>query len=279
MNKKNFLLVAPANDGESVEAANLARQHGVKVLVTKQPWGASWTGMEGSTGLEPEVEQAIHDWRAENPTGTVYGLELRGENDLGAENIDHHRYTLPGGVVDDRHNPKSSLEQVADLLGVELTDYQQLVSANDKGYVPAMESQLRSQGVDPASPNGQGFISLVRQADRCAQGVTPDDEAQAVADVEAAEWRGRKVLLRITTALGTAQGDLLYGKADEQLHINQMTGKWIYFGPKHQTLNNSGFSEQHWAGGAPESGYFSIVSPGQETQQKILAIFWAEDKK
>lgn len=273
---QKILIVAPANDGEAVEAANLARQHGARVLVTRQPWGGSWVAMEGSDGLEPEIHQAILDWQGSNPSGVVYGVELRGENPYGAQDIDHHSYRLPGGVVDDRSNPKSSLEQVAELFQVQLTDYQKLVAANDVGYIPGMERELQVQGIDPLGPHGQGLIKLVRQADRCAQGITPDDEARAVADVEAAEWRGRKVLLRITTASGTAQGDLLYGRADEQIHQNQVTGKWIYFGPRHQVLNGMEFAEQHWAGGSPESGYFGIVSPSPETQQKILGIFWAE---
>lgn len=276
--RKKFLLVTPSNDAESVEAANLAREHGVQVLVTGQPWGASWKEMEGSKGLEPTVEEAVRLWQYANPDGTVYGLELRGENDFGAKNIDHHYYTLPGGVVDDRRNPKSSLEQVAEVLNKELTNYQKLVCANDASYIPGMEAELRKQGIDPASAEGLGLIDLVRRADRCAQGVTPDDEASARNDVNKAEWRGRKVLVHVTTRLGTAQSDLLYGRADEQLHVNQATGKWVYFGPRHLMLNGSGFPEQHWAGGDPKNGYFGIASPGQETQQKILEIFW-EDKK
>ena len=162
------------------------------------------------------------------------------------------------------------------LYGVPLTPYQLLVAANDCRYIPGMEAELGEQGIDPASPKGQGLIRLVRQADRCAQGITPDDEAAAVGDVEAAEWRGRKVLVMVTTASGTAQGDMLFGKADGQLHCNQVTGKWIYFGPKHQALNGMNFSEQHWAGGSPTSGYFGIVSPGEETKAKILEIFWGD---
>lgn len=273
---QKILIVAPANDGEAVEAANLARQHGAEVLVTRQPWGASWVEMEGSSGLEPEIAQAILDWQEANPDGLVFGIELRGSNPFGAINIDHHSYRLPGGVVDDRSNPKASLEQVADMFKVQLTSYQRLVAANDCGYIPGMERELQDQGIDPQSARGQGLIKLVRQADRCAQGITPDDEAQAVGDVEAAEWKGRKVFLRITTASGTAQGDLLYGKADEQLHQVKVTGKWVYFGPRHQVLNGMEFAEQHWAGGNPASGYFGIVSPSTETQQKILDFFWAE---
>jgi hypothetical protein len=50
----------------------------------------------------------------------------------------------PNAIIIDHHNEragkdkKTSIEQVADLLGVELNRWQQLISTNDKGYVWGM---------------------------------------------------------------------------------------------------------------------------------------------
>lgn len=92
----------------------------------------------------------------------IYGIELREDIPLpsGYCRIDHHN---------DWADKPSSLEQVAEVLGVELTKYQQIVAANDKGYIPAMEALGASQEE----------INEIRRADRVAQGVTEEDEALA----------------------------------------------------------------------------------------------------
>jgi len=78
----------------------------------------------------------------------------------------------------DHHNEfsgrPSSLEQVADIIGVHLSRKQQLIAANDKGYIPAMQ-QLGATAEE---------ISEIRFLDRQAQGVTPDDEQKAEVSVK-----------------------------------------------------------------------------------------------
>jgi hypothetical protein len=71
--------------------------------------------------------------------------------------IDHHN---------ENSNKGSSLEQVAELLGVKLTREQQLIAANDKGFIPAMEAM----GATPEE------VADIRRRDRKAQGVTDEDE-------------------------------------------------------------------------------------------------------
>lgn len=100
----------------------------------------------------------------------IYGIELR-ENISVPDNyisIDHHN---------DRSNGPSSLEQVASILGVTLTRYQQLVAANDKGCVPAMKA------LDASKEE----IDEIRRKDREAQGVTEEDERKAKIAVESAD--------------------------------------------------------------------------------------------
>lgn len=50
--------------------------------------------------------------------------------------IDHHSSD---------ENKKSSLEQVAELLHIELNRWQKLVAANDKGFIPVMESMCATK--------------------------------------------------------------------------------------------------------------------------------------
>ena len=92
----------------------------------------------------------------------IYGIELQEDSSLpqNYHRIDHHN---------DWADKPSSLEQVAEILEVELTHYQQLVAANDKGYIPSMMALgASSEEIDD-----------IRRKDRTAQGITEKDEALA----------------------------------------------------------------------------------------------------
>lgn len=64
------------------------------------------------------------------------------------------------------HDKKTSLEQVAELLGVELTRRQKLISANDKAYIDGLI------GMDATDSE----INEILEADQKVQGVTEEDE-------------------------------------------------------------------------------------------------------
>lgn len=73
--------------------------------------------------------------------------------------IDHHNERSG-------HDKKTSLEQVAELLGVELTRRQKLISANDKAYIDGLI------GMDATDSE----INEILEADKKVQGVTEEDE-------------------------------------------------------------------------------------------------------
>jgi hypothetical protein len=81
-------------------------------------------------------------------------------------------------IMVDHHNENSwkasSIEQVAELIGVKLNWQQQLVAANDKGYIPAM--------IAMGATNEE--IQEIRRLDREAQGVTGIDEQLAEESVK-----------------------------------------------------------------------------------------------
>ena len=92
----------------------------------------------------------------------IYGIELKEDIPLPPyyHRIDHHN-DLSG-------NP-SSLEQVAEIIGTKLNCFQQLVAANDKGYIPAMQAMGASKE----------DIDEIRRKDRALQGVSVEDERLA----------------------------------------------------------------------------------------------------
>ena len=93
---------------------------------------------------------------------TIYGIELQEDIPIpdSYQRIDHHN---------DYSDKPSSLEQVAIIINHGLNRYEQLVAANDKGYIPAMMAMQ-------ASPEE---IEVIRKKDRMAQGVSEPDERLA----------------------------------------------------------------------------------------------------
>lgn len=103
---------------------------------------------------------------ANQDTYQLYGIELNDPDHIAEEYqnyhlIDHHT------MYNDR---PSCLIQIAYLLDIPLTRYQQLVAANDCGYIPAMQ-QIGATSIE---------IADIRQKDRKAQGVTLQDEELAI---------------------------------------------------------------------------------------------------
>jgi hypothetical protein len=241
------------NDLEALEVRSLLASHSETFLESAQPWGASWSG------LEPHIQASLASFRQQHPGAEILGIELQGSNAFAATNIDHHYY--PG---DDRTSPRSSLEQVAVRLDVELNRWQKLVAANDRSYIPAM----LATGASPEE------VARIRAADRAAQGLTPRDEDLAVSDIQQrAEWRGPKVLVSCLERPTSAHSDRLFGLAAEMLLTS--SGNWSYSGPRHKLLAALDLPEEHWAGGDPASGYFGIRSPSPHSRHRIVEFFWA----
>ena len=103
-------------------------------------------------------EKDLHHY----PDYDIYGIELQEDIPL-----PHHYFRI------DHHNDwsgkPSALEQVATILGIALNRYEQLVAANDKGYIPGMLNISATEAE----------INEIRRKDRSAQGVSEDDELQA----------------------------------------------------------------------------------------------------
>ena len=240
-----MLWLIPSNDGEAIEIRRLLDEHRQNVIVTQQPWGASWAN------LEPHIQAAVAK------ASVVYAVELSGPAPPNAINIDHHDYS------DDhsRMNTLSSLEQIANILGIELNRWSKLVAANDRGYIDAMVRELN------ASPQE---IAAVRLADRRAQGVTQEEDSQALRAVLGAQPQGNLWIVPVEGRLHSAYGDYLYSVRNAREWLLQATTEWAYSGPRHRQLMKLGLPEQHWCGGAPASGYFGIDSPSPPSQRAIL---------
>ncbi len=105
--------------------------------------------------------------------------------------IDHHN---------DMQNNKSALEQVADILGVELSRREMLIALNDRGYIPAMLEFGATQNE----------IDEIRKKDRKAQGVTKADEELAIESIKMQKKEGSIIVVKALTEKFSPIADRLY---------------------------------------------------------------------
>lgn len=238
--KNNRLWVCPNNDLEAKTIIEMLEREGEKYLVTGQTWGASWEKLEEE--IKNELKEAL-----ENGT-EVYGIELQG-NSNGAINIDHHIYG-----EDDRRNPKSSIEQVADILGKELTLDEQFVSANDKGYIPAMEELGEKLKINPKDL--KEIIANIRMRDRETQGITSEQEAQAEEAIKKlGELKEKRnyISIDLQHSKTSTVTDRLYGKYDNLL-VTSEDGETNFFGKTEIIKMLSERFPNGWSGGSLDQG-------------------------
>ena len=223
------LFIVPNNDGEAVEIQKLLRDNGCEFLVTNQPWGASWEL------LEPEILNKISLFN-----GIVYGIELIGKLQIiKCINIDHHKYSN-----DDRSNQLSSLEQVANIIKVDLTEYQKAVSDKDKGYIDLMKLKGYSQDI----------IDAVRLQDRLAQGITQEHEESAIEAIKHLKQYENLTIVNLPHDKCSTVTDRLYGQFTNLLIVCNNT-ELDFYGDYNVCLK---LQEEFggWVGGGHLNGFW-----------------------
>lgn len=228
-----ILVVTPINDGEAVQIAKILKDKNVKTLITKQGWGASWDN------LEPEIKKEIEELK--NKNFKIFGVELQGSAPEGVENIDHHRYD-----GDDRTNEFSSLEQVAKLVGHRLSLFEEFISANDKGFIPAMLALAKIKNL--SEKETQKLIEKVRLQDRVAQGITPEQERIAEKAIQEAEVSDLLTVVRMAHSKTSTVCDRLFGRYKNLLILSE-DGEVNFFGEKGVIERLSSLVKGSWSGG------------------------------
>ena len=254
--KNEILFVVPNNDGEAVEIQKLLKDNGWNYLVTGQQWGASWDG------LEDDIKNDINSGKYQ----IIYGIELQGslvnksiQLRLGKVwdiiNIDHHKYEN-----DDRTNKLSSLEQVAKIINVELTDYQKAVSDNDKGYIDLMLE------------NGYTWdtINEVRLQDRKAQGIKKEQEKDAEKAIENLIWFPELRIVKLSHSKCATVTDRLYSEKTNILILSD-DGESNFYGHGETCMK---LQEKFggWAGGQlPKNGFWGGYANQQDIANFIIS--------
>jgi hypothetical protein len=171
------------------------------------------------------------------------GIELQSDIELPANYtlIDHHN---------ERSDSPSSIEQVATMLNLQLIRDQQLVAANDKGYIPAME-QMHATKEE---------IADIRKRDREAQGITEQDEKLAIKSINHhKQQEGGTIIIKSLTSKFAAITDFLYPNY-KSLLIHTDT-ELTYYGLNalnlERLIDKTKFTGSVYSGGG-ENGYWGI---------------------
>ncbi|MBV6427944.1 MAG: hypothetical protein KIPDCIKN_02467 [Haliscomenobacter sp.] len=168
--------------------------------------------------------------------------------------IDHHNELPPR---------PAAIEQLAALLGIPLQRRQQLVAANDAGYIPAM----RAMGASEAE------ISDIRRQDRASQGVTEDDERLAEKAIQETMYvdRGVAVIPAFSSKFSPIT-DRLFGRFEKILIFTDR--ELTYYG-KNKPLLESRFADWMRSGmaysGGGEEGFWGVAANGL-SEEEILQL-------
>ena len=149
--RDKILFLLGGYDLEMVEIKKILEENGVDFKDKHLSWGAKLSEYEEYLDFD----------------GKIYGIELVEDIEPPTNYIaiDHHNK---------RYKQKSSLEQVAEILDLKLTRWQQLVAANDRGYIPEMRRLCATDDE----------IKKIRREDRLAQGITENEEKIAELEIE-----------------------------------------------------------------------------------------------
>ena len=257
--KNDRMFIVPNNDLEAMRIIEVLKENNEIFLVTKQSWGASWDNLEGN--IKTEIHEAWKQYQLGIATKfEIYGIELQGETpNILCENIDHHTYEN-----DDRSNKFSSLEQVLHLLNKPISDWDKYISANDAGYIPAMEKA----GTSPI------MIKQIRALDRKAQGITSEQEEQAIEAIEKLEKYNDLTLIRSVHSKCSIYTDKLYGEYKNLLILSE-DGESNFYGDT-KIIEKLFESFQGWEGGKLEEGYgFWGGYADQKDVEKLVKVFYS----
>jgi hypothetical protein len=181
-------------------------------------------------------------------------------------------------IIIDHHNEragkdqKTSIDQTAELLGLELDRYQRLISANDRGHVTAMKAMGASCKE----------IREIRDFDRQCQGVTKADEKAAEISIQkhSENFTPDSIYIKSLTEKASPLLDRLY-ETYKHIFVVTPSKELHYFGPGemiqrleriYKKMKTSRPGLIFWKGGyLPDKGFFGSKSTLDKKQiQKLF---------
>lgn len=243
---KNTFFLLGGYDLEMLEIRDLLEKQKVTYFDNQLRWDNAF--LNQYTDILPSYSKCKNT--------TIYGIELQEQGvTCIPENyirIDHHN---------DYNSKPSSLQQVADILGVSLNRYQQLVAANDSGYIPAMQAL----GATPVE------IMEIRRKDRAAQGVTEKDELLAEKAILEKSIKNNIIIIKAYSSRFSPICDRLYPYRQLLIYTDD---ELMYYGEGKKLLTKK-FTEEIKDGkmfhGGSDNGYLGTVK-GIFSKEEIIIL-------
>lgn len=261
-NKKKVFLLGGA-DLEMTTIKKLLEEYN-HIVVDK---GLNWSNAKLDAYAEELQKFSSEDY-------VIYGVELQ-ENCPTPVNyirIDHHN---------DFQDRQSSLGQVAEIIGHKLTEEEQLIAENDKGYYPAMEKYLSEKYPDMSSGDKCKKMDDVRIKDRKEQGVTLEEEkaASGIVDNGIYDRFGELVVVRIDDSIShmSALCDKLYPYRHLLIYRvgNEKTNELTFYGTQseevYKYVTDWCLNEELSYSGGGSNGYWGIKK-GVLESSKIMEV-------
>jgi len=204
-NTKTLVVMAGGRDTEMVEILKAAKAKGIVVHDHNLGWGAK------ASSYQAEIETEIKDGNTPVLVELEQDIEIPPECVI----IDHH------GKYSDRD---TSLRQFLNMIGVEPTGWQQLVSWDDCGHIV----EMRRNGATDKE------MQEVCQASQFIQGITGKQRAEAKQAVKHMKVRGDTFIVKCAHSKTNAVCDILliaYPEKREDTLILSDDGEVNYFGP------------------------------------------------
>lgn len=185
---------------------------------------------------------------------TIYGIELHeqslSEIPANYQRIDHHN---------DYTDRPSALEQIAHMLHIPLSRHQQLVAANDSGYIPAMVKAGASQEE----------IDDIRRQDRKTQGVTEEDEQLAEQAIKEKTMMEDVIVVKAYSTRFSPICDRLYPYKRLLIYTDE---ELMYYGEGKKFVAEAFFDETRKGKifhGGGDSGYIGTAKGSYEKKEII----------
>lgn len=215
---KNLFFFLGGMDAEMVQIQKRLAEAGASFSTKGLGWGAH------ASAYATEIAQAS----AEGKTIVLVELDNMSapKTEWSPEKV---AVVLPEGtVVVDHHGERAgepaSILQVLTLLGLEPNRWDNLIAANDSGFISAMLAMC-------ATPEE---VASVRLVDRTAQGITPEMEVEAERAISQAEISGRLTVVHMVHSKSATVTDRLHkgagGPGYDQLLIVSGDGEKNFFG-------------------------------------------------
>lgn len=248
----NYLFFLGGHDAEMAAIREILDENEIKYFDNSLNWGAK-----------------LSDYKEELKSVNIDQIPVFVELTLdktppeNAVIIDHHNENSGSNV-------KTSLEQTACLLGIQLTRWQLLISANDRGYI----NEMKAAGATSKE------IDEIRKFDRACQGVTEMDECNAESSVKnnLVFLNSNVILVNSLTNKTSAIVDRIYSQY-KNIFIKTPDNQISFYGEGaiienlkiiYGDLSSKNPNIKFWyGGGLPDNGYFGANHFYQEALRWI----------